>query len=156
MQTDWPAYGQRRFFYPSNYITLGWAFPAAIGAAVASAGTPVLSLSGDGGFVMTAQELATAVRYHLRLIALVHNDSTYGAIKNIQKRAHEERYLDVDLNNPDFLQLAAAYGVSGSRVRGPDELREAVRVALDRDGPTLIEVPDQWRFLRDLANAIKS
>jgi thiamine pyrophosphate-dependent acetolactate synthase large subunit-like protein len=156
MQTDWPAYGQRRFFYPSNFITLGWAFPAAIGAAVASAGTPVLSLSGDGGFVMTAQELATAVRYHLRLIALVHNDSTYGAIKNIQKRAHEERYLDVDLNNPDFLQLAAAYGVPGSRVHGPDELREAVRVALDRDGPTLIEVPDQWRFLRDLANAIKS
>jgi acetolactate synthase-1/2/3 large subunit len=156
MQTDWPAHGQRRFFYPSNYITLGWAFPAAIGAAVASAGTPVLSLSGDGGFVMTAQELATAVRYHLRLIAMVHNDSTYGAIKNIQKRAHEERYLDVDLNNPDFLQLAAAYGVPGSRVHGPDELREAVRVALDRDGPTLIEVPDQWRFLRDLANAIKS
>ena len=82
-------------------------------------GGPVLSVSGDGGFVMTAQELATAVRYRLRVIALVHNDSTYGAIKNIQKRAHEGRYLDVDLNNPDFLQLAAAYGVPGSRVSGP-------------------------------------
>ena len=66
MQADWPAHGQRRFFYPSNYITLGWAFPAAIGAAVALGGTPVVSISGDGGFVMTAQELATAVRYHLR------------------------------------------------------------------------------------------
>jgi acetolactate synthase-1/2/3 large subunit len=88
------------------------------------------------------------------LIALVHNDSTYGAIKNIQKRAHAERYLDVDLNNPDFLQLAAAYGVPGSRVHGPDELREAVRDGLDRDGSTLIEVPDQWRFLRDLANKV--
>ena len=75
---------------------------------------------------MTAQELATAVRYRLRVIALVHNDSTYGAIKNIQKRAHEGRYLDVELNNPDFLQLAAAYGVPGSRVRGPEELRAAV------------------------------
>jgi len=156
MQADWPAHGPRRFFYPSNYITLGWAFPAAIGAAVALAGTPVLSLSGDGGFVMTAQELATAVRYRLHLIALVHNDSTYGAIKNIQKRAHAERYLDVDLNNPDFLQLAAAYGVPASRVHDPDGLRAAVCAALGRDGPTLIEVPDQWRFLRDLANAVKS
>ena len=126
MQADWLSHGPRRFFYPSNYITLGWAFPAAVGAAVAAGGAPVLSVSGDGGFVMTAQELATAVRYRLRVIALVHNDSTYGAIKNIQKRAHEGRYLDVELNNPDFLQLAAAYGVPGSRVQGPDELRAAV------------------------------
>jgi acetolactate synthase I/II/III large subunit len=155
MQADWTAHGQRRFFYPSNYITLGWAFPAAIGAAVALAGTAVLSVSGDGGFVMTAQELATAVRYRLRVIALVHNDSTYGAIKNIQKRAHAERYLDVELNNPDFLQLASAYGVPASQVRGPDDLLEAVRAALDRDGPTLIEVPDEWRFLRDLATPVK-
>jgi acetolactate synthase I/II/III large subunit len=154
MQADWLAYGPRRFFYPSNYITLGWAFPAAIGAAVAL-GRPVLSVSGDGGFLMTAQELATAVRYHLRVIALVHNDSTYGAIKNIQNRAHDGRYLDVELNNPDFLKLADAYGVPGSRVRTPDELRTAVGAALDRDGPSLIEVPDDWRFLRDLATPVK-
>jgi acetolactate synthase I/II/III large subunit len=154
MQADWQSHGPRRFFYPSNYITLGWAFPAAIGAAVALGG-PVVSVSGDGGFLMTAQELATAVRYRLRVIALVHNDSTYGAIKNIQKRAHDARYLDVELNNPDFLQLAAAYGVAASRVRGTEELRDAVRDALDRDGPSLIEVPDEWRFLRDLATAVK-
>ncbi len=55
---------------------------------------------------MTAQELATAARYRLRVIALVHNDSTYGAIKNIQDRNHDGRYLDVELNNPDFLELA--------------------------------------------------
>ena len=121
MQADFPAHGPRRFFYPSNYITLGWAFPAAIGAAVALGDRPVVSVSGDGGFVMTAQELATAVRYRLRVIALVHNDSTYGAIKNIQNRAHEGRYLDVDLNNPDFLQLAAAYGVPGRRVQRADD-----------------------------------
>jgi acetolactate synthase-1/2/3 large subunit len=155
MQADWQVHGPRRFFYPSNVITLGWAFPAAIGAAVALGGAPVVSLSGDGGFVMTSQELATAVRYHLRVIALIHNDSTYGAIKNIQRRAHGERYLDVDLNNPDFLTLAAAYGVPASRVNGPDALRAAVQVALDRDGPSLIEIPDQWRFLRDLATPVK-
>jgi acetolactate synthase I/II/III large subunit len=154
MQADWLSHGPRRFFYPSNFITLGWAFPAAVGAAVASGGGPVVSMSGDGGFVMTAQELATAARYRLRVIALVHNDSTYGAIKNIQKRAHGARYLDVELNNPDFLQLAAAYGVPASRVHGPDELKKAVAAALDRDGPSVIEVPDEWRFLRDLATPV--
>ena len=144
----------RAFFYPSNYITLGWAFPAAVGAAVALGDRPVVSVSGDGGFVMTAQELATAARYRLRVIAIVHNDSTYGAIKNIQDRAHEGRYLDIELNNPDFPVLAGAYGVAGRQARSPEELAAAVREALDRDGPSLIEVPDRWRFMRDLANPV--
>jgi len=155
MQTDWVAHGPRRFFYPSNYITLGWAFPAAVGAAVALGENPVVSVSGDGGFVMTAQELATAVRYRLRVIALVHNDSTYGAIKNIQRGVHAGRYVDVDLNNPDFVTLAAAYGVPGRRARGPEELSTAVQEALERSGPSLIEVPDDWRFLRDLATPFR-
>ena len=62
MHADWPSFGPRQFFYPSNYIALGWAFPAALGAAVALPGRHVVSVSGDGGFLMTAQELATAVR----------------------------------------------------------------------------------------------
>ena len=100
MQADWLSFGPRQFFYPSNYIALGWAFPAAIGAAVALPGRHVVSVSGDGGFLMTAQELATAVRHRLSLIALIHNDSTYGAIKNIQQHVFEGRYVDVDLTNP--------------------------------------------------------
>jgi acetolactate synthase-1/2/3 large subunit len=149
MHTDWPAYGPRRFFYPSNYIALGWAFPAAVGAAVAFEGeVPVVSVSGDGGFLMTAQELATAKRYGLRLIAIVHNDATYGAIKNIQKHDHDGLYRDTDLNNPDFIKLAAAYDVPAARARDPDALRRAVQDALDRAGPSLIEVPDQWRPIR--------
>jgi acetolactate synthase-1/2/3 large subunit len=155
MQADYPSHGPRRFFYPSNYIALGWAFPAALGATVGLGDRPVVSVSGDGGFLMTAQELATAVRYRLRLIAVVHNDSTYGAIKNIQQRVHEGRYLDVELNNPDFPALASAFGVPGCRVNGPDEFHAAVREALDHDGPSLIEVPDQWRFLRDLATPFR-
>jgi acetolactate synthase-1/2/3 large subunit len=155
MQADWPSYGPRRFFYPSNYIALGWAFPAAVGAAAALGDRPVVSLSGDGGFVMTAQELATVARYRLRVLALVHNDSTYGAIKNIQDRVHEGRYLDTELNNPDFPRLAAAYGVPGRRARTPEDLRAALGEALDRDGPSLIEIPDQWRFLRDLATPFR-
>jgi acetolactate synthase-1/2/3 large subunit len=155
MQADWPAHAPRRFFYPSNYITLGWAFPAAVGAAAALGDQPVVSLSGDGGFLMTAQELATAARYRLRVIALVHNDATYGAIKNIQDRVHQGRHIDTDLNNPDFVQLAAAYGVAARRARSPVDLIDSVRGALERDGPTLIEIPDEWRFLRDLATPFR-
>src|SRR5262249_50308654 len=66
MHAEWPAHAPRRFFYPSNYIALGWAFPAAVGAAAALGDRPVVSLSGDGGYVMTAQELATVARYRLR------------------------------------------------------------------------------------------
>lgn len=156
MQADWTSCVPRAFFYPSNYITLGWAFPAAVGAAAALVDRPVVSVSGDGGFVMCAQELATAARYRLRVIAIVHNDSTLGAIKNIQDRANGGRYIDTDLNNPDFPRLAAAFGVAGRQARTPEEVAEAVREALDRDGPTLIEVPDRWRFLRDLANPVRS
>ena len=149
LHADWPAYGPRTFFYPSNYIALGWGFPAALGAAVALPDRPIVALTGDGGFLMTAQELATAVRYRLRLIALVHNDSAYGAIKNIQRRRYEDRFLDVDLNNPDFLRLADAYDIPATRLHDADSLAKALRAALERPGPSLIEVPDQWRSHRD-------
>jgi acetolactate synthase I/II/III large subunit len=148
MHTDFPAYRPRSFFYPSNYIALGWGFPAAVGAAVALPGRVVVSVSGDGGFVMTCQELATAARYGLHVIAIVHNDSAYGAIKNLQRLKHGGRYRDTDLNNPNFIQLAAAFGVPGVRVHGAEAFAAALREAIGRGGPSVIEVPDEWRSLR--------
>ncbi len=148
MHTDYPAYAPRTFFYPSNFIALGWGFPAALGAAVALPGRVVVSFSGDGGFVMTCQELATAVRYQLHVIIIVHNDSAYGAIKNLQRIKHESRYHDTELNNPDFLQLAAAFGVFAQRATDAASFAAALRDAIARKGPTLIEVPDDWRYLR--------
>ena len=142
------AYGTRTFFYPSNYIALGWGFPAAVGGAVARGAHPTIAVCGDGGFVMSTQELATAVRYRLSLIVIVHNDGTYGAIKNIQRRLHEDRFIDVDLTNPDFLQLAAAHGVPAMRVHDAQALMAAVANAISARGPALIEVPDEWRDLR--------
>lgn len=148
MHFDYPTYAPRTFFYPSNYIALGWAMPAAVGAAVALPDRQVVSLSGDGGFVMTAQELATAARYRLKLIAVVHNDSAYGAIRNLQQKRCEGRYLDTELNNPDFVKLADAYDVPASRAADAGSFREALQMALARSGPSLIEVPDSWRSLR--------
>lgn len=148
LHTDYPAYAPRTFFYPSNYIALGWGFPAAIGAAVALPGRAVVSLSGDGGFQMTCQELATAVRYGLRVIAIVHNDNAYGAIKHMQQRKHGGRFRDTELNNPDFVRLAEAHSVPACRAADAVKFTVALRAALARSGPSLIEVPDTWRFLR--------
>jgi acetolactate synthase-1/2/3 large subunit len=148
MHIDYPAYRPRSFFYPSNYIALGWGFPAAVGAAVALPDRVVVSVSGDGGFVMTCQELATAARYGLRVVAVVHNDSAYGAIKNLQRTQYDRRYRDTDLNNPDFVRLAEAYGVPAARARTAAEFAATLREAIGRGGPGLIEVPDEWRSLR--------
>jgi acetolactate synthase-1/2/3 large subunit len=145
MHADFPAYHPRTFFYPSNYIALGWGFPAALGAAAALPDRPIVSFSGDGGFVMTAQELATAVRYNLHVIAIIHNDATYGAIKNLQKNRHGGRFLDTDLNNPDFVRLGEAFGVPAVRVADRDSFASALRQALGRHGPALIEITDEWR-----------
>ncbi len=148
MHTDFPACAPRTFFYPSNFIALGWGFPAALGAAVALPGRVVVSFSGDGGFVMTCQELATAARYQLPVVIIVHNDRTYGAIKHLQRIKHESRYHDTELNNPDFVQLAAAFGVAATRAADAPSFAAALREAIARKGPTLIEVPDEWRYLR--------
>lgn len=148
MHTDFEAYRPRTFFYPSNYITLGWGFPAALGAAVAMPDRPIVSVSGDGGFLMTAQELATAVRYQLKVIAIIHNDGAYGAIKNIQQNRHDGRFLDTDLNNPDFVRLADAFDVPATRAPDAGSFALALRHALHRRGPSVIEVPDEWRDLR--------
>lgn len=148
MQTDFPAYAPRRFFYPSTYIALGWGFPAAIGGAIAWPDRWIVSVSGDGGFLMCAQELATAARYQLKLIAIVHNDSAYGAIRNIQRNRHDARYRDTELNNPDFVKFGESFGVPSTRAHNAEEFASALQTAQERNGPSLIEVPDRWRSLR--------
>ena len=95
----------------------------------------VVSFSGDGGFVMTCQELATAARYHLRMIVIIHNDSAYGAIKHLQRIRCEARFRDTDLNNPDFLQLAAAFGIPARQLPPPPSLPAALREAITTTGP---------------------
>lgn len=148
IQTDFPAYAPRTVLYPSNYIALGWGLPAAVGAAVALPDRRIVSVSGDGGFLMSAQELATAMRYRLKLVAVVHNDSAYGAIRNLQRIKHESRFQDTDLNNPDFVKFAESFGVPACRAKNAAEFAQALRDAQKREGPSLIEVPDQWRSLR--------
>ena len=141
-----PAYAPRTFLVPSGYLTLGFSMPAAIGAKIAQPDKVVVSIVGDGGFQFTMHELATAKQFKVGLPIVIFNDSTYTAVKMDQAMRFDRRYIAVDLENPDFLGLAAAYGIPGVRANSPDELEAAVTEAARRDGPTIIDTPIGWTY----------
>lgn len=126
------------WLHPSGYGTLGYALPAAIGALVAQPARPVVALAGDFGFQFTSQELATAVELQLNLPIVLWNNGALGQIRDDMVAAHIPP-TGVIGHNPDFLALARAYGAHAERARGPDELTAAIRSALQRRGPTLLE-----------------
>jgi len=142
----YPVYAPRTWLTPTGYLTLGFAMPAALGAKVAKPDTPVVAMVGDGGFQFTMHELATAMQFRLGVPIVVFNDSTYTAVKMDQAMRFDRRYLAVDLVNPDFLGLAAAYGMPGVRAESPEALERAVTEALGRDLPTIIDVPISWTY----------
>jgi acetolactate synthase-1/2/3 large subunit len=117
----------RRLQYPMGWGTLGYAFPAALGAACAGAG-PVVSVSGDGGFLFACGELATAAQERLPLTAVVVDDGGYGMLRFDQRRAGAAPF-GVDLHTPDFAALAGAFGLRAETVDG---LGDAFAAALAR------------------------
>src|SRR5690606_23065107 len=130
----------------------GYGFPTALGAAVGARGARVVSLTGDGGFGWNLQELATARKYNLPVTVVVFNDGYYGNVRAIQNRVFGAN-VAVDLQNPDFMTLAKAFGVPGVVAHNPQELGAAVRESLNEPGPVLIEVPvgempSPWPLLR--------
>ena len=140
MEWHFPVLAPRTFLYPVGSATLGYGVPAAIGAKVAHPDRPVLAVLGDGGFMFSVNELATAVKYGLGIVFLVLNDQRYGAIKYLQEGIFG-KYGEVDLANPDFPAMARAFGAEGLRVESLDDLPKALGHALGHAGPTLLEVP---------------
>jgi len=130
------------------------AFATALGAQDARRDVPVLSISGDGGFLYTASELATAVRHRIPLTTIVFTDGAFGNVRRIQQENYGNRVIASDLANPDFVRFAESFGAAAERVLSPETLRGALRRAFGRrDGPTVIEVPvgpfpSPWPFLQ--------
>jgi thiamine pyrophosphate-dependent acetolactate synthase large subunit-like protein len=139
-----PAYSPRTMMFPWGYGTLGFGIPAALGAKVALPKRPVISVVGDGAFLYTGMELATAMKYGLNVPILVFDNHAYGMIKQQQRDQYDEQFIAVDLHNPDFVQLAHAFGAYGERVTMPEALGAAVTRALAADKPTVIEIPWGW------------
>ena len=140
MEWRFPVLAPRTFLYPVGSATLGYGVPAAIGAKIARPERPVICVVGDGGFMYSVNELATAVKYRLPIVFLVMNDDRFGAIKWLQETLFEGRWGEADLTNPDFPGLARAFGAHGERVAGVAALGAAISRALAADGPTVLEL----------------
>ena len=148
-----PVHKPRTFLSPGYQDNLGWGFATALGAQHARRDVPVLSISGDGGFLFTSNELATAVRHRIPLTCVVFNDGAFGNVRRIQEEQYGNRMIANDLANPDFVRYGQSFGAEAERAHNPQELRAALRRAFKRrDGPTLIEVPvgpmpSPWEFI---------
>jgi len=148
-----PVYKPRTFLSPGYQDNLGWGYATALGAQHARPDVPVLSIAGDGGFLFTSNELATAIRHRIPLTAIVFNDGAFGNVRRTQEEQFGNRLIASDLANPDFVRYAQSFGAEAERARSPQELRAALKRAFKRrDGPTLIEVPvsqmpSPWEFI---------
>lgn len=136
-----PAYLPRTILHPSGYGTLGFALPAAIGACLAGVDRPVAALIGDGGLQFTIQELATAADLGLPLPIILYNNQSYAEIRDGMRR-NSIAEIGVDLQNPDFQQLARSYGCGYRQPATVADLVSAIRDALKGAAPTVIEVFD--------------
>jgi acetolactate synthase-1/2/3 large subunit len=134
-----PVLASRTFLYPLGSGTLGYAWPAALGASLAAPDMPVLAVVGDGGFLYGIQELATARQYGLDTVVLVVDDGGYGILREYQRASFGETTA-VDLAEPDFVALAEAFGVPAERTT-PDELGKALERAFAQEGPALVHLP---------------
>jgi acetolactate synthase-1/2/3 large subunit len=146
MLAIFPIYQPRTMLFPWGYGTLGFAIPEALGAKAAAPEQPVVAIAGDGAFLFTGMELATAVKYGLNIPILVPNNDAYGMIKVQQRDQYDEQFIGVDLDNPDFVQLAHAFGAYGERVTTPEALGIALRESLEADKPTVIEISWGWTW----------
>jgi acetolactate synthase-1/2/3 large subunit len=136
----WPGRASREYIAPAGFGTLGPALPMAIGAQVAQPGRPVAVLAGDGGFLFTIQELATAADEGLPLAIVLWQNHGYGEIKDSMDRV-DVPHVGVATSARDFLRLAEGFGCNGVRCGSLAELGDLVRAAFAGDRPTLIEVP---------------
>lgn len=149
-----PIYEPRTFITCGHQGTLGFGFPTALGVKAAFPNRAVVSITGDGGFMFAAQELATAVQFGLNVVTVVFNNEAYGNVMADQLRLFEGRTLGSSLRNPDFVAFAKSFGALGVLATDPSSLERALRDGFDADLPTLIEVPmpldpkaSPWPFL---------
>jgi len=120
--------------------TMGFCLPAAIGASYAETGRKVIAVMGDGGAQMNIQELGTIMQYRPDVKILILNNCYLGMVRQWQELFHEERYSSVDIQSPDFVQVAKGYGIEGCRVSEREDLDTALHRMLDHKGAFLLEV----------------
>jgi len=130
------------FFSSTGLGTMGWGFPAAIGAKVAKPDVPVVDIAGDGSFSMTENSLATSVLENIPVIVFLVNNFSLGMVAQWQRTFYDRRMIGIDLKNcPDYVKLAESYGAQGIRAQSLDELEKAIKIGLKSDVTTVIDIP---------------
>jgi acetolactate synthase-1/2/3 large subunit len=130
------------FFSSTGLGTMGWGFPAAIGAKVARPDVPVVDIAGEGSFNMTENSLATSVLDNIPVIVFLVNNFSLGMVAQWQRTFYDRRMIGIDLKNcPDYVKLAESYGAQGIRAQSLDELENAIKAGLKSDVTTVIDIP---------------
>jgi len=130
------------FFSSTGLGTMGWGFPAAIGAKVARPDVPVVDIAGEGSFNMTENSLATSVLEDIPVIVFLVNNFSLGMVAQWQRTFYDKRMIGIDLKNcPDYVKLAESYGAQGIRAQSLDELEKAIKIGLKSDVTTVIDIP---------------
>lgn len=149
-----PVYAPRTYISCGHQGTLGYGFPTALGVKVAKPDKPVISITGDGGFMFGVQELATAVQYNIAVVTIVFDNQSYGNVRRDQQQRFHDHVIGADLLNPDFVKLAESFGVAGFRAETPAALRPVLEKALSMNAPVLIHCPvakgseaSPWEFI---------
>ncbi|MER7796184.1 thiamine pyrophosphate-dependent enzyme, partial [Microbacterium sp. NPDC096154] len=148
----WPHRDWACHVAPGYQGNLGYAYAAALGAAVGRPDRPVVAIVGDGGFGWTLPELATAHQYGIPAVVVVFDDGAYGNVARDLETLFEGRVFGAELVNPDFVRVAEAFHVQAARATTPEELSAALRTAIAAREPALIHVPvgrfpDPWHLL---------
>jgi len=137
----YPVYAPRTYLSTSYMGTLGFGYPAALGAKVARPEAPVVTVVGDGGFLFASNELATAVQHGIDTVTVVFDDGAYGNSNRDQREKFGGRELGTVLRNPDWVALARAFGADGIVVDDISALADTLRSAIANGGSTVIAVP---------------
>ena len=134
-------YKPRTFISSGGLGTMGFGFPAAIGAKAACPNVPVVDIAGDGSFLMTEQDLASSVAGNIPVVVVILNNSMLGMVAQWQRLFYSRRYSEVQLKGiPDFVKLAEAFGAQGFRVQSLGEFKKAFKTAINSDVTTVIDV----------------
>lgn len=147
------SYEPRHLLFSNGMQTLGVALPWAISAALVRPNTKIISVSGDGGFLFSAQELETAVRLQLPIIHLIWNDGHYNMVE-FQEEMKYGRSSGVDFGPVDFVKYAESFGAKGFRATSPAELTQLLQKALKENGPVIIDVPVDYKDSNILGETI--
>lgn len=129
----------RRFLSSGGLGTMGFGFPAAMGAQVACPDKLVINIAGDGSIQMNIQELATCVRYNIPVKIFIINNGYLGMVRQWQERLFNEQYSETVMTGPDYVKLAEAYGATGFRVEKEEDLASTIQKAIETPGPVIVD-----------------